>query len=264
MMMNIHLPMVPERTAKPRANGLNMIMDKGLSCTEAASLIDVAGHLIDYVKLGFGTSLFTANLARKVELYLQADIRVYLGGTLLEACKIRGAMDEYLRFADQLGIRTIEVSDGSMVMPHNEKCQLIEQLTAKGYTVLSEVGSKMAGVVITPQSWIEMMQKELEAGSKYVIAEARESGNIGIFDAKGAVNQELIDTISQRIPLDKILWEAPQKSQQAWFVKHFGTHVNLGNIPSNEVIALETLRCGLRGDTFAQFLSPELQALVQK
>lgn len=255
--------MVPERTPKPRAKGVNMIMDKGLSTAEAAGLIDVAGPLIDFVKLGFGTSVFTANLGRKVDLYHAADIKVYLGGTLLEACYLRGAQAEYMRFVHSLGISAIEVSDGSMIMEHSAKCKLIKELSDE-FTVLSEVGSKMAGVVISPERWIEMMQLELEAGSRYVIAEARESGNIGIFDAKGGANVELIEAISALVPLDKILWEAPQKAQQAWFVKNFGTHVNLGNIPSNEVIALETLRCGLRGDTFGHFLSPELQMMVQK
>lgn len=262
--MNIKLPMVPERAAKPRHCGVDMIMDKGLSTAEAAALVDVAGHLIDFVKLGFGTAMFTASLASKVMIYHNANIQVYLGGTLLEACYLRNAMDQYLNFADELGIRTIEVSDGSMIIPHADKCKLISDLVARGYTVLSEVGSKIAGVVISPENWIDMMQRELESGSRYVIAEARESGNIGIFDAKGGVNSELICAISQRVSMEHILWEAPQKSQQAWFVKNFGTDVNLGNIPSNEVIALETLRCGLRGDTFGQFLPEDLKHLVQR
>lgn len=239
-----------------------MVMDKGLSHIEAQNLCSVADHLIDFVKLGFGTSVFSKNVAEKVAIYQQHGIKVYLGGTLLEACIIRGELAKYLEFANSLGIDTIEVSDGSMIMDHTKKCELISQLSQK-YTVLSEVGSKVAGKIIANEQWIEMMQRELEAGSSYVIAEAREAGNIGIFQKDGSANQELIEAISGAVPMDKVLWEAPQKNQQVWFVKQFGADVNLGNIASNEVISLETIRQGLRGDTFALHLSDELKAITQ-
>lgn len=261
-MKNIKLNHLPLRSEKPRIKGVSMIMDKGLSVEEAKNLCSIAAHLIDYVKLGFGTSVFSANLAQKVEVYRSHGIIVYLGGTLLEACYLRGQLDDYLRFADSLKIDTVEVSDGSIIIPHGEKCALINKLSGK-YRVLSEVGSKMAGTVIPDDQWVEMMRRELEAGSSYVIAEAREAGNVGIFNQDGSANQELIGHISSTIPMAKILWEAPQKAQQVWFVKHFGAEVNLGNIASNEVISLETIRQGLRGDTFNHFLPAELKSKTQ-
>lgn len=262
-MKNINLKHLPLRDEKPRGKGLTMVMDKGLSVTDAEGLCEVAGHLVDFVKLGFGTSVFSGSLARKVDVYKSAGISVYLGGTLLEACYLRGQLDEFLRFADSLGITTVEVSDGSIIMPHGEKCALINKLSGK-YKVFSEVGSKIAGAVIPDSQWVEMMSREIQAGSAYVIAEARESGNVGIYKADGSTNQELISAISDAVPTSKILWEAPLKAQQVWFVKQFGANVNLGNIAPTEVIALETIRCGLRGDTFAYFLPANLKDKTQK
>lgn len=256
--MRIELPFMPQRSSKPRNNGLAMIMDKGLSVREAEDMVSTAGHLIDYVKLGFGTSLFTNNLEKKIEVYQNNNIRVYLGGTLFEAFVIRNQFDEYRKFISSLNIDMVEVSDGSMKMDHHLKCGYISKL-AEDYLVISEVGSKEAGVVITHNRWIEMMQNELAAGSQSVIAEARESGTVGIYDAKGNADIELINDILANVPADKIIWEAPLKSQQVWFIKHFGANVNLGNIAPNEVIALETLRMGLRGDTFLQFLPDSLK-----
>lgn len=256
--MRIQLPFMPQRSIKPRENGLAMVMDKGLSVREAEDLVSTAGHLIDYVKLGFGTSMFTNNLEEKISVYQQNDIKVYLGGTLFEAFVIRNQFDEYRKFIASLNINTVEVSDGSMQMEHEVKCEYIRQL-AKDNEVISEVGSKEAGVVISHTRWIEMMQNELQSGSVKVIAEARESGTVGIYDANGNADIELINDILANVSIDKIIWEAPLKSQQAWFVKNFGANVNLGNIAPNEVIALETLRMGLRGDTFHQFLpQPDL------
>lgn len=261
--MNINLPFIPARSCKPRYKGVTMVMDKGYSIRQAEDLCEVSGHLVDYIKLGFGTSLFTQNLKEKVKIYHDANIRVYLGGTLLEACLLRGVLSDFFRFAEDLELDTVEVSDGSIRLDHEEKCRLIESLSEK-YTVLSEVGSKQAGVVIPPDEWVSMMRDELQAGSSHVIAEARESGTVGIFDEKGRANHELINLITSHICFDKIIWEAPQKSQQAWFIKNFGAEVNLGNIPCNEIIPLETLRAGLRGDTFSQFLPDELKKRVQK
>ncbi len=256
--MRIELPFMPQRSSKPRNNGLAMIMDKGLSVREAEDMVSTAGHLIDYVKLGFGTSLFTNNLEKKIEVYQKNNIRVYLGGTLFEAFVIRNQFDEYRKFISSLNIDMVEVSDGSMKMDHQQKCGYISKL-AEDYLVISEVGSKEAGVVISHNRWIEMMQNELAAGSQSVIAEARESGTVGIYDAKGNADIELINDILANVSADKIIWEAPLKSQQVWFIKHFGANVNLGNIAPNEVIALETLRMGLRGDTFLQFLPDSLK-----
>ncbi len=249
---------MPQRSSKPRTAGLAMVMDKGLSVREAEDLVETAGHLIDYVKLGFGTSLFTNNLEKKIEIYQKNDIKIYLGGTLFEAFVIRNKFEEYRNFIASLNIKMVEISDGSMKMDHQQKCNYISKL-AEDNLVISEVGSKEAGVVITHKRWIEMMQNELAAGSQKVIAEARESGTVGIYDAKGNADLELINDILANVPSEKIIWEAPLKSQQVWFIKHFGSEVNLGNIAPNEVIALETLRMGLRGDTFMQFLPDSLK-----
>ncbi|HZX62993.1 MAG TPA: phosphosulfolactate synthase [Bacteroidales bacterium] len=255
-MENIHLPLMPERTKKPRINGVVMVMDKGLSIREAEDFISVSGDLTDFVKLGFGTSVVTPNVKEKIKLYQEANIKVYLGGTLFEAFMIRNMEDEYHRFIDDLGLDTIEISDGSMRIEHAKKCEVIHTFS-KDYTVLSEVGSKEAGILIAPARWIEMMETELAAGAFKVIAEARESGTAGIYRPSGKAHTMLINMILSKIAIEQILWEAPLKSQQAWFIQHFGANVNLGNIPPNEVIPLETLRLGLRGDTFFRFLPDE-------
>lgn len=252
-MTTYQLPFLPERPAKPRETGLAMIMDKGLSVREAEDFIESAGHLADFVKLGFGTSLVGNRVREKVDLYRSAGIRVYAGGTLFEAFVIRGMYDDYLRYVDALGLDAVEVSDGSMTMDHNVKCEYISKL-AKNFTVLSEVGSKEAGIIITPSRWISMMQTELQAGAFKVIAEARESGNVGIYHPSGKAHVALVRRISSHVGSDNILWEAPLKSQQVWFIKHLGANVNLGNIAPAELIPLETLRLGLRGDTFFSFL----------
>lgn len=262
-MKNIELKFLPSREEKPRMKGIAMVMDKGLTCRDAEGLVETAGHLVDFVKLGFGTSVFTDNLKKKVDIYHAAGIKVYLGGTLLEACYIRGQIADYERLADSLGVKAVEVSDGSMIMSHKEKCELIKHFS-NGRQVLSEVGSKVAGKEIPTADWVKMMSLELEAGSSYVIAEAREAGNTGIYAKDGSVNEAMIKEIAATVPLDKIMWEAPQKAQQVWFIKNFGAEVNLGNIPSTEIIALETIRMGLRGDTFGIYLPEDLKAKVQK
>ena len=255
-MENIHLPLMPERTKKPRTKGVVMVMDKGLSIREAEDFISVSGDLTDFVKLGFGTSVVTPNVKEKIKLYQEANIKVYLGGTLFEAFMIRNMEDEYRQFIDGLGIDTIEISDGSMRIDHAKKCEVIRNFS-KHYMVLSEVGAKEAGILIAPARWIEMMETELAAGAFKVIAEARESGTVGIYRPSGKAHTVLINMILSKIAIDKILWEAPLKSQQAWFINHFGADVNLGNISPNDIIPLETLRLGLRGDTFFRFLPDE-------
>jgi len=260
--MNVNLPFLPERSQRPRQSGVTMMMDKGLSLRQAEDFIESSGHLSDLIKLGFGTSVVSNNLKEKIKLYQNAGLKVYLGGTLFEAFLIRGKFDEYIRFAKSLGLDTAEVSDGSIVLPHEEKCKYINKLS-KEFTVLSEVGSKEAGILIAPARWISMMKSELDAGSWKVIAEARESGNVGIYRPNGSAHVVLVNRIVSKIPPDKILWEAPIKSQQAWFIKHFGSNVNLGNIAHDDVIPLETLRLGLRGDTFFQFLPEEYHKLKQ-
>jgi len=249
---------LPDRTSKPRTNGLTMVMDKGLSLRGAEDLIETGGDLVDLLKLGFGTSLVTPGIADKVKLYRDAGFDVYCGGTLFEAFHIRNELDNYLKFIDGLGIECLEVSDGSMVIPHDEKCELIHRLS-KNYKVLSEVGSKEEGILISPAKWIRMMSNELQAGSFKVIAEARESGNVGIYRPNGSAHVQLVRRILANVALEDILWEAPKKSQQVWFLRQFGANVNLGNIGPSDLIPLECLRMGLRGDTFFEHL-PEAMA----
>lgn len=251
--MNFELSHIPNRTDKPRKAGLTMVMDKGLSIRQAEDLVETGSQLIDLVKLGFGTSLITTNLQEKIKLYQKAGIKVYLGGTLFEAFLVRGQFDDYRKLLTKLGIDTAEVSDGSIELNHDTKCELIREM-AKDFITLSEVGSKEAGIIIHPNKWKNMMKAELEAGSWKVIAEARESGNVGIYRPNGSAHVSLIGKILDVIPQDSILWEAPQKAQQVWFINQLGANVNLGNIAPNEIIPLETLRLGVRGDTFFNYL----------
>jgi phosphosulfolactate synthase len=248
---------LPERTSRPRQNGLTMVMDKGLSLRQAEDLIETGSDLVDFLKLGFGTSIVTPKVAEKTKLYRDAGFDVYCGGTLFEAFYVRNELDNYLRFIDKMGIQCLEVSDGSMVIPHDEKCELILKLS-KNYKVLSEVGSKEEGILISPSKWIRMMSNELQAGSFKVIAEARESGNVGIYRPNGSAHVQLIKRILANVALEDILWEAPKKPQQVWFLRQFGANVNLGNIGPNDLIPLECLRLGLRGDTFFEHLPEAL------
>ncbi|BDD08170.1 phosphosulfolactate synthase [Fulvitalea axinellae] len=254
--MNYTLKDLPERTQKPRQSGSTMVMDKGLSLREVEDFLSVSGEYVDIVKFGFGTSCVTPNLKEKIALYKEAGIPTYFGGTLFEAFAIRNQFDDYRRVLDKYGMEYVEVSDGSIELDHEKKCDYIHKL-ADSYTVLSEVGSKDAEKIIPPYKWIAQMQAELDAGSWKVIGEAREAGNVGLFRSSGEVRSGLVEEILTKIPFEKIIWEAPQKAQQVFFVKLLGANVNLGNIAPNEVIPLETIRLGLRGDTFMEFIKAE-------
>jgi len=250
---NYQLPKLPERTVKPREKGMTMVMDKGLSHREVEDFLSMTEQYVDILKLGFGTSIVTPRLDEKIAMYHEAGIPVYFGGTLFEAFVVRDRLDDYMKFLDRYKITHAEVSDGSIEISQDQKCEYINTL-AKNFTVLSEVGSKDAEKIIPPYKWIAMMKAELEAGAWKVIAEARESGTVGIFRKSGEVRSGLVEEILTQIPQEKILWEAPQKAQQLWFIKLYGSNVSLGNIAPNEVIPLETLRLGLRGDTFNFFI----------
>lgn len=251
--MENFLKHIPERAEKPRQSGITMVMDKGLSVREAEDFVSVSEPHTDIVKLGFGTALVTPNVEKKIAVYHEAGIPVYFGGTLFEAFIVRNQFDDYLRLLNKYKMRYAEISDGSIVISHQEKCEYIKKLS-KYVTVISEVGSKEEGIIIHPVKWVEMIQKELNAGVWKVIAEARESGTVGIYRKSGKAHVVLVNRILEKIPQEQIIWEAPQKLQQAWFIKLLGANVNLGNIAPNEVIALETLRLGLRSDTFFSFL----------
>ncbi len=258
MAYTVNLPFLPDRTEKPRKSGLTMVMDKGISLRQAEDMMETSADYIDYVKLGFGTSVVSKNIKEKIKLYQKNNIKVYLGGTLFEAFVVRNKFDDYEKFIASLGIDSAEVSDGSITIDHDKKCEFITKL-AKNYTVLSEVGSKEEGVIIHPARWIKMMQAELDAGASQVIAEARESGNVGIFHKNGSAHTLLINRIVNKIKLENIIWETPQKPQQVYFLKLFGSNVNVGNIGVDDVIPLETLRLGLRGDTFFTFLPDNMK-----
>ncbi|MEQ8360881.1 MAG: phosphosulfolactate synthase [Cytophagales bacterium] len=252
--MNYTLKNIPERTKKDRDFGLTMAMDKGLSCREVEDFLESCSDHVDVVKLGWATSYVYPKLEEKIKIYKDAGIPVYFGGTLFEAFIIRDQFDDYRKVLDKYKLEHCEVSDGSIDLDHEEKCKYIEQLSSQ-VTVLSEVGSKDAEKIIPPYKWIKLMQDELDAGAWKVIGEAREGGNVGLFRSSGEVRSGLVEEILTKIPFEKIIWEAPQKVQQVWFIKLLGTNVNLGNIAPNEVIPLETIRLGLRGDTFNTFLN---------
>jgi phosphosulfolactate synthase len=232
-------------------------MDKGLSVREVEDFLEVAHEYVDIVKLGWATSYVTPNLKKKLRVYQEAGIPTYFGGTLFEAFVVRNQFDDYRRVLDTFNMTFAEVSDGSLDMDHDQKCEYIQTLAGQ-VTVLSEVGSKDDQKIIPPYKWIALMQKELDAGAWKVIGEAREGGNVGLFRSTGEVRSGLVEEILTKIPFEKIIWEAPQKAQQVWFIKLLGANVNLGNIAPNEVIPLETIRLGLRGDTFDYFLKNSL------
>lgn len=253
--MNFNLTQIPARTVRPRTYGLTMINDRGLSTGEARNLVSGASPHVDLVKLAFGTPLVSAGLHDKIAIFRDAGIPVYFGGLLFEAFVIRNQFNDYLSLLKDYGITWIEVSDGSIDIPHAEKCGYIEKLSKYG-TVLSEVGSKDKDRehITPPYQWIRLMQAELSAGASYIVAEARETGNVGLYRNSGEVREGLVQEILTKVPAEKILWEAPQKDQQLYFLNLIGANANLGNINPGEVIALEAMRLGLRGDTFDLFL----------
>ena len=251
--MNFNLKNIPERSIKPRESGITMVIDKGSSIQECKNLIESSSNYIDFVKFGWTTANFSQDLKKKIELFRRANIEVYFGGTLFEAFAIRDQFEDYIDILKNYDLKYAEVSDGSISIPHKKKCEYIEKL-ANHVIVFSEIGSKDEKKIIPPYKWIKQMKAELDAGSWKVIGEARESGSVGLFRSSGEVRQGLVEEILTEIPTEKILWEAPQKAQQVWFVKLLGQNVNLGNITGSEVISLETIRVGLRGDTFNQFI----------
>ncbi|MCK5135471.1 MAG: phosphosulfolactate synthase [Bacteroidales bacterium] len=257
--MNFDISFIPERTSGERSYGLTMMMDKGLSLKESEHFIASSAPFTDLVKFGFGTALITRDLKEKVRLYETAGLKPYFGGTLFEMFFVRGQFDDYRRFVKESGLNTVEVSDGTIKMEHDEKLECIEILT-KDFRVLSEVGTKVKGVELSNEVWVSNMKSELEAGAWKVIGEARESGTIGLYQSDGSANVDLINDIMKEISVNDVLWEAPNKAQQTMFIKLLGANVNLGNIAPGEVVSLEALRCGMRGDTFFDGLPDEFQS----
>ncbi len=239
---------LPARSTKPRERGLTHVLDRGLAVAEVDGLVEVAGNSVDLVKLGWGTALATANLEPKLERYRGHGIPVVLGGTLTELAIAQDRLEALLDWLRELGLTHVEISDGTIALEHDRKLELIERLAAE-FTVLSEVGSKDAAEIMAPYRWVEQIQSELAAGAWKVIAEARESGTAGIYRADGEVRMGLIDEIAHGVDPANLLFEAPQKDQQVWFLRRFGADANLGNITPTDVLSLETLRLGLRSDT---------------
>jgi phosphosulfolactate synthase len=251
---------LPNRESRPRQSGLTHVLDKGLGLRQVQDLVETAGEFIDIVKLGWGTGYVTRNLADKIAVYKKADIPVCFGGTLLEAAIAQGKFDDYRRMARRLGLGHAEFSTGVLEMEIGKRVEYVRAL-AQDFIVFAEVGSKDAQAVVAPDRWVEEIQALLQAGAWKVIAESRESGTVGLYLRTGEVRTGLVDEIIAHIDPRRLIFEAPQKHQQVWFLKQFGPAVNLGNIAADDVIPLETLRLGLRGDTLPDFLPPEGKSL---
>ena len=246
---------IPTREGKPRERGLTHVIDKGLNLREVEGLFDTAGEYVDIVKLGWGTSYVTNNLEKKIALYRSFSTPVVCGGTLFEAVYGQDKIDDFKRWLEHYRFSHVEISDGTLDIPRERKLELIAEF-ADDFVVLSEVGSKDAEVNIAPYLWVQWMREELDAGAWKVIAEGREGGTAGIYRPTGEMRTGLVDEIAHEVDVADLIFEAPSKASQAWFVKQFGPAVNLGNIPPDEVIPLETLRLGLRSDTLPQLLLP--------
>ena len=256
--MNFKLSKIPARVQRPRSNGLTIISDKGLSLDSIKSLLSVAGPYIDMVKLAFGTAMVTSFLEEKISLYKSHQIPVFFGGLLFEAFVVRNQVPDFIKLVETYKVDYIEISDGAINITHEQKCDYIRQFS-KTATVLSEVGSgdKDRVHITPPYRWIEIMQAELDAGSKYIIAESTESGTAGIYRDSGEVREGLVEEILNKIAAENIIWEAPKKDQQLYFIKLLGCNANLANVSPPEVIALETMRIGLRSDSFDFFLNKD-------
>ncbi len=252
--MAFKLNHLPDRTEKPRHKGITLVLDKGFSVRQAEDFCEAASSYTDIIKLGWGTSYVTQNLEEKLSVYANAGIPVYFGGTLFEAYVLRDQLEEYLELLNSFNINYAEVSNGTIWLSDKRKLEIIEMMSDH-VTVLSEIGSKNPDDIIPPYKWVSMINRELEAGSWKVICEARESGTVGVFRPNGEIRSGLIDEIADNIPVEHLIFETPQKEQQVWFIKKFGSNVNLGNIQPAEVLSLETLRLGLRGDTLFDFYS---------
>jgi len=240
---------LPTRSAKPRDVGVTHVLDKGLSVAEVDGMVEVAGGAVDIVKLGWGTAVATGNLEAKLARYREHGIPVVLGGTLTELAIAQDRLDDLIAWVHELGLGHFEISDGTIALPHDRKLALIERL-ASDFVVLSEVGSKDdTGAITPPYRWVEMMRAELAAGAWKVIAEGREAGTAGIYRPTGEIREGLINEIVHEIDPSRIMFDAPRKAQQVWLVRRFGSDVSLGNIAPSDVLALETLRLGLRSDT---------------
>jgi phosphosulfolactate synthase len=239
---------LPARTQKPRDHGLTHVLDKGLPVEVLEQLLVQTGHLVDVLKVGWGIAYVDPTAKQRVARCDAAGVTVSLGGTLLEICAAQGKVEQLRRWAADLGVHAIEVSNGLEQLSRSAKGDLIRSL-AGDFVVLAETGAKDSHSPVVTDTWLAEMEADLDAGARWVIAEGRESGTVGVYDEHGRVREALVEAIVDRVPVERVIFEAPQKHQQVWFIEHLGPDVNLGNVPTAEVIALETLRLGLRADT---------------
>ena len=245
---------LPSRPPKPRETGLTHVIDTGLSPQEAEGLMKTAADFIDLIRLGYGSAYVTGALQEKIDLYVAHGVPVALGGTLTELAWLQGRVDGLRSWLGELGIQHVEVSSGSVEIPPDEKAELISTLAAD-FTVFAEVGEKDPRAILAPYRWVELIEQALAAGASKVVCEGRASGDAGMYRPDGEARTGLIDEIIHRVDYHQLIFEAPQRHQQVWFIETVGSGVNLGNIRPDDVIPLETLRLGLRADTLHHFHS---------
>ncbi len=243
---------LPERPRKPRNEGVTHVIDTGLSAAEASSFMDAAGEYVDFVRLGWGSAYVTNDLEAKLDAYRAAGVPVLLGGTMTELVWLRGRIDELVAWLRHLGIEHVEVSSGTVTMPSEDKRALIERLASE-FTVFAEVGEKDPHALLAPYRWVALIREALEAGATQVVCEGRATGDAGVYRPDGEARTGLVDEIVHEIDQAKLIFEAPKKHQQVWFIEQLGPRVNLGNVFPADVISLETLRLGLRADTLKLF-----------
>jgi len=243
---------LPERPTKPREEGVTHVIDTGLSTVEAEGLMSQAADYVDLVRLGWGSAYVTRDRRAKIDRYRAAGVPVMLGGTLTELAWLNGRVDELSAWLEELGIEHIEVSSGTITIPAEEKIGLVSTL-AERFTVFAEVGEKDPNALLAPYRWVELIRDALEAGAAKVVCEGRATGDAGMYRPNGEPREGLIDEVAHELPIARMIFEAPLKHQQVWFIQHFGPSVNLGNVLPADVISLETLRVGLRADTLKLF-----------
>ncbi|WUJ70297.1 phosphosulfolactate synthase [Kribbella soli] len=240
---------LPERPAKPRSGGLTHVLDKGYSLDRVASVLTAYSGWIDVWKLGWGTAYIEPALAEKIQVLRDHEIKPCTGGTLLEIAWLQDRVDEFFEFATWAGFESVEVSRGSTDMLLAEKHRIIRQARSLGFEVFAEVGSKNPGDLVSAAEWRAELEGDLDAGAGWLVAEGRESGTVGLYDAGGHLREDLLDELAASAVAGRIIYEAPQRAQQAHLIRRLGPDVNLGNIALDDVMGLETLRRGLRSDT---------------
>lgn len=247
---------LPERTGKPRPHGVSHVLDNGLSVRELEDRLAVAHESIDIWKLGWGTAYVDPALSTKISLLTEHGVLACPGGTLLEISWRQGAHAAFFDWAEAVGFTAVEVSNGSVPMPREAKDALIKAASER-FEVLAEVGRKDPAAVLSPQEWCDQAEADVRAGARWVVTEGRESGTVGLFTDDGRARTDVVDAIVSAIGLRRVLFEAPQRGQQAWLIRRYGADVNLGNISAGDALSVETLRLGLRADTLDMTPSAE-------